>query len=47
MPPSPSCTIWKNGKIYVTVPPSQLIHVIDIAIWTEINAFHCPQITRV
>ena len=47
MPPSPSCTIWKNGKIYVTAPPSQLTHVIDIAIWTEINAFNCPQITRV
>jgi len=33
---------WKDGKIYVAAPPSQLIHVIDVATWTEVNAFRAP-----
>ena len=33
---------WKDGKIYVAAPPSQLIHVIDVATWTEVNAFCAP-----
>ncbi|NKB68778.1 MAG: hypothetical protein GKR89_17065 [Candidatus Latescibacteria bacterium] len=30
---------WRDGKLYVAAPPSQMIHVIDAATWTEVNSF--------
>ena len=33
---------WKDGRIYVAAPPSQLIHVVDVATWREIRSFRAP-----
>lgn len=33
---------WKDGKLYIAVPPSQLVHVIDVQSWTEVHAFRAP-----
>ena len=33
---------WKDGRIFVAAPPSQLIHVVDVATWREIRSFRAP-----
>ena len=32
----------KDGRIFVAAPPSQLIHVVDVATWREIRSFRAP-----
>ena len=33
---------WKDGKLYVASPPSQMVHVMDPETWTEIHRFRAP-----
>lgn len=33
---------WRDGKLYVASPPSQMIHVMDPESWTEVNRFRAP-----
>ena len=33
---------WKDGKLYVASPPSQFVHVIDVASWKEVHRFKVP-----
>ena len=33
---------WKDGKLYVASPPSQFVHVMDPASWTETHRFRTP-----
>ena len=38
----PSSPPLSSSPFPVAAPPSQLIHVIDVATWTEVNAFRAP-----
>lgn len=33
---------WRDGKLYVASPPSQMIHVMDPETWTEVHRFRAP-----
>lgn len=33
---------WRDGKLYVASPPSQMIHVMDPESWQEIHRFRAP-----
>jgi streptogramin lyase len=33
---------WRDGKLYVASPPSQMIHVMDPESWTELYSFRAP-----
>jgi len=33
---------WRDGKLYVASPPSQMIHVMDADSWEEVNRFRAP-----
>ena len=33
---------WGNGNIYIASPPSQYVHVIEIATWKEIHRMKAP-----
>jgi streptogramin lyase len=33
---------WRDGKLYVAAPPSQLIHVMDPESWQEVHSFRAP-----
>ncbi|MDP6037408.1 MAG: hypothetical protein QGG64_02560 [Candidatus Latescibacteria bacterium] len=33
---------WRDGKIYIATPPSQMVHVVDAEAWTEEHAFRTP-----
>lgn len=33
---------WRDGKLYVASPPSQMIHVIDPTNWQEVHRFRAP-----
>ena len=33
---------WRDGKLYVASPPSQMIHVMDAFTWEEVNRFRTP-----
>ena len=33
---------WRDGKIYIASPPSQMIHVVDAESWREEHRFRAP-----
>ncbi len=33
---------WRDGKLYVASPPSQMIHIIDPETWQEVHRFRSP-----
>ena len=33
---------WKDGKLYVATPPSQMIHVMNVETWEEEHQFRTP-----
>ncbi len=33
---------WRDGKIYIASPPSQMIHVVEADTWTEVHRFRAP-----
>ena len=33
---------WRDGRIYIAVPPSQKVHVMNVDPWEEINQFPTP-----
>ena len=33
---------WRDGKIYIASPPSQMIHVVEAETWTEVHRFRAP-----
>lgn len=33
---------WRDGKVYVAVPPSQMVHVMNAETWTEVHQFRTP-----
>ncbi len=33
---------WKDGKLYVATPPSQMVHVMNVDPWREIYCFRTP-----
>ena len=33
---------WRDGKLYVASPPSQMIHVMDPDAWQELYHFRAP-----
>lgn len=33
---------WKDGKLYVASPPSQMVHVMDPDTWEEVHRFRAP-----
>lgn len=33
---------WRDGKLYVASPPSQMIHIMDPDTWQELHAFRTP-----
>jgi len=33
---------WKDGKLYVASPPSQMVHVMDPETWEEVHRFRTP-----
>lgn len=33
---------WRDGKLYVAAPPSQMIHVLDANTWQELYHFRTP-----
>ena len=33
---------WRDGKLYVASPPSQMIHMMDVERWQEETAFRAP-----
>lgn len=33
---------WRDGKLYVASPPSQMVHVIDPETWQEVHQFRAP-----
>ena len=33
---------WKDGMLYIATPPSQMVHVIDVETWEEVDQFRTP-----
>lgn len=33
---------WRDGKLYVASPPSQMVHVMEQTTWKELNQFRTP-----
>ena len=33
---------WKDGKLYVATPPSQMVHVMNVETWEEEHQFRTP-----
>lgn len=33
---------WRDGKLYVASPPSQMVHVMDPDTWQEVHRFRAP-----
>lgn len=33
---------WRDGKIYIATPPSQMVHVVDAETWIEEHQFRTP-----
>jgi streptogramin lyase len=33
---------WKDGELYIAVPPSQCVHVIEVEDWKEVHSFRAP-----
>jgi streptogramin lyase len=33
---------WRNGKVYIAVPPSQKVHVMNAETWAEESSFRTP-----
>ena len=33
---------WKDGELYIAVPPSQCVHVIEVDDWKEVHSFRAP-----
>ena len=33
---------WKDGELYIAVPPSQCVHVIEVDDWKEVRSFRAP-----
>ena len=33
---------WRDGRIYIAAPPSQMVHVMDVDPWQEVNQFRTP-----
>ena len=33
---------WRDGKLYVATPPSQMVHVMDPETWEEVHQFRAP-----
>ncbi len=33
---------WREGKIYIASPPSQMVHVMNVDPWEEVNQFRTP-----
>jgi streptogramin lyase len=33
---------WRDGKIYIASPPSQMIHVVEADSWREVHRFRVP-----
>ncbi len=33
---------WKDGELYIAVPPSQHVHVVEVEGWREVHSFRAP-----